>query len=116
VRQGTQATFFGLGGGALGCAGLPWVIRPETCLAVDLWTLRGSASGVADPAEPWSLQATVAARLQATWPAEGSWALRLAGELGVELNPSTFRVEALGEVHRVDRFLTSASASVIFRP
>jgi len=115
-RQGTQARFIGLGAGALGCAGLPWVVRPETCLAVDLWTLRGSAEGVSDAAEPWSLQVAVAARLQATWPATSAWALRLAGELGVELNPSRFRVEPLGEVHRVERWLPSASASVIFRP
>jgi hypothetical protein len=53
---------------------------------------------------------TVAARLQATWLAKGAWALRLAGELGVEFNPSSFRVEELGVVHQVDRFLPSASA------
>ena len=114
--QGAEPRFLAVGVGALGCAGLPWVVRPEACLAVDLWTLRGSATGVTDPAEPWAPQVSVAARLQATWPAEGAWALRLAGELAVELNPARFRVEPLGEVHRVERWLPSGSASVVFRP
>jgi hypothetical protein len=83
-------------------------------LAVEPWTLRGSASGIDDAAEPWSFQVAVRARLQATWPAEGAWALRLWGELGLELNPSSVRME--GEVHRVHRWLPSVWAPVIFRP